>query len=218
MRSFDHVKDFDHAVSLGRKYHPQANVDFARFSMSGYNEEEVLLIDSYGDLICAFPADEFMAYRTRRLLHSTEGLNTESSDSTLGEKDIFTRYEHAKRFASPAPMRSTPRAARSARTFVDIVKACSILVSVLIVITGALATTAMSRAGFGFTPEILISSIAIAFFSYLGVRLAYIGIEILADISDDVRLIRLFHEMRAQDATACEQGSGAQDANAQDIE
>lgn len=108
MRSFDHVKDFDYAVSLGRKYHPQANVDFARFGMSGYNGEEVLLIDSHGDLICAFPADEFMAYRARRLLHSPEGLNIESNDSTLDEKDIFARHEYAKRFASPAPMRSTP--------------------------------------------------------------------------------------------------------------
>lgn len=74
---------------------------------------------------------------------------------------------------------------------VALIKGISYLFSGFILLVGLILSIQAGSMGGGIGFFVFILALAIAFISHWVVKLTYIGLEVLADISEDMRLIRL---------------------------
>ena len=79
-KPFRSIDDFNYAVVLGMRLCPTANLARNAYLLkSEYNDQEVVIRGWDGELLCVYPADQFLLYLNSmdRLIQGGEGLNNQ---------------------------------------------------------------------------------------------------------------------------------------------
>lgn len=176
MYPFDNIDDYQFAVDLAKQKNPDIDYQQASRATSGWNEAEVQIRDPYNNLLCSFESAQYLGYRARQ-----GRINAQASSRSL-QPAVATADRGTKHI---------PSAARSARNMVEFIKGLSYLFSGIVLLIGLLLAIQIGTIGGAIGFVVFILALALAFAIHWVVKLTYIGLEVLADISEDLRVIRL---------------------------
>lgn len=177
MNPFDRIDDYDYVISLARQQFPSIDFQPASRATSGWNNSTIEIRDVHNNLLCSFDSAEYLRYRAR-----------------IGRAQAGSHPSSG--FVSPATAGRDPSlipvAARTARSMIGLVRGISYLFSGAILLSGLLL--ALQAVSLGNGAEVLVIFLLaglVALVSHWIVKFTYIGLEMLADISEDLRMIRL---------------------------
>jgi hypothetical protein len=171
MNHFERTEDFNFAYKLAQAVDGEADIRQAHPSMSGWDENGIYICDRYGRVLLEFVSSEF----------------SERMQGILGQ-----RSNAATRFGSEPDTASLSRAVRTTRRFLRIVERLSIIASLALILTG-LGASLWLVSNNKILEAILLPPLAFlaGMITYWSTRIANLTLELLSDVSEDLRLIRL---------------------------
>jgi len=175
MNPFEQIADFDFALEMAKRKYPDIDYAVASRATSGWNESEIQIRDRYNNELCSFGSSEYLHYLSR------------AGGSWPSRQPIATAGASAQSRSSDM----TPNAARNARSMVGLIKGISYLFSTLVVIVGLVWAIRIGSVQGLLGLLVFALTFVGAFIGHWIVRLTCIGLEVLADISEDLRVIRM---------------------------
>ena len=193
MPSFDYDDDFLTACRLSRQVFPAVDISTASQSRSAWDGSVITIKDEGGKILLSHSSIPFGDYmRSRGRIRTGENLEEKTKKA-----NPYTRYSHSPGF-SPLGNSSSLGSAAEARSMVSFITSISLALSWIVAVASIVAFFAISiRIDFGAGAIVLIAGLFVSFTGHFTIRFANIGLEILADIASDLRVIRL----RSQDTT-----------------
>jgi hypothetical protein len=176
MNSFERNIDFEYALGLARQNHPNIDYRDASRSASGWTEEEICIRDRSNNTLCSFDSSTYLLYLSKT------GRSAAASVS---------RSERGRALLDSGGMDVTPAAARNARSMVTTIKSVSYICSTIIAVSGLILAVRLGSFQGLLGLMVLVAAFAIALISHWLIKLTCVGLEILADISEDLKSIRL---------------------------
>lgn len=165
MPLFQNLDDLRFAIKLAKGSGGGKNLDASHPGTSEWNEDTVVFKDRAGEVLFEMPSSGLIDHMNQE----QESKKSESSASS-----------------------QTPKAARIARSILRAYKAILLVLCLVIGLVGVVSFFYLIAQGsvlLGFVN--LFAYPLAAFVLYWASRLLYVAIEILADISEDLRIIRL---------------------------
>ena len=185
MNQFDQIDDFDYALKLAMAAAPDVNLTSARRENSSWDNQEVRICDRDKRILASFDSAEYLNYCARISSRKTGP----TSSGTLPKKlQLATTID--------PNTSSIPRSARTARAMIAVVKTLSVSLSILLGTAGLAFLVHFAFIGsFLLGIVAFIGMLILSLINHWTVRLMYIGLEMIADIVEDIRAIRLMREV-----------------------
>jgi hypothetical protein len=175
MNPFELIAEFDFALEMAKRKYPDIDYAVASRATSGWNESEIQIRDRYNNEICSFGSSDFLHYMSRvgRSRPSRRPMATAGASAQSRSSDV------------------APIAAKNARSMVGIIKGCSYFFAAIVIIAGLVFAIRVGSAQGLLGLLVFVSTFVSAFIGHWIVKLTCIGLEVLADISEDLRAIRI---------------------------
>lgn len=191
MQAFVQHSHFEYALSVARKKFPGIDFSSASMSSSSWVNDKVQIRGRGASLLCTYSSSEFEEYTARTFGQKVSG-SAASSDYTsrpMARTGMGIQFRNAMQY---------PDSAMAAKSIVGFIRGVNLIISYGLAIFGFIASLVVlsqgDSKGLLLFPIFLVLSLG----NYFSVRLLYIGLEMLADIAIDTRLIRMSQEKQLE--------------------
>ena len=184
MPSFDHSDDFKKALEVAARDFPEQDLARARQERSGYDGNTIWLRDGEGNIIVSFNSEEFGKQVGKASFESIETTIRSSMLKPSAHSDV-------RGSMNAQPLYKEPISSQTARSLLGVVYGVTTAFCWIIVILGLVLAVAATLKGDGLGMLIgLVFMPVFAALSYFATKLMYVGLEMLADITSDIRAMR----------------------------